>query len=244
MILLLAAVPEETCLLREALAADKCRSVHGLSLWSGQLHGRPVALAHTGVGKAAAAAAAATLLAAGRYRALWLFGCGGACPGSGLALGDLALADAELFADEGSLTPDGFRDLHALGVTMRCEPERYDNRWPVDTTLHDRAWPILQQHAEGAGRTLRRGLFVTVSTCTGTSRGARELVQRTGGLCENMEGAAVALVCNQFGLPLLEVRGISNRVEDRDPARWDLPAGMQAAQQAILALLPALGGDA
>lgn len=244
MILLLAAVPEETRLLRQEMTGVSCRTVHGLSLWSGRLHGRTIRLAHSGVGKAAAAAAAASLLAAGRYQALWLCGCGGAYPGAGLDIGDLALADAELFADEGSLTPAGFRDLPALGMSMRQEPERHDNRWPVDAQLRDRAWPVLQRHAEAAGCVLRRGLFVTVSTCTGTCRGAQELVQRTGGLCENMEGAAVALVCNQFGLPFLEVRGISNRVEDRDPARWDLPAGMQAAQRAILALLPALGEDA
>ena len=52
-----------------------------------------------------------------------------------------------------------------------------------------------------------------------------------------MEGAAVALACQQLSTPLLEVHGISNLVEDRDTSRWDLPAGMAAAQRAILELL-------
>jgi futalosine hydrolase len=69
------------------------------------------------------------------------------------------------------------------------------------------------------------------------------LAHRTGGLCENMEGAAVALACQQMSVPLLEVRGISNLVEDHDPARWDLPRGMAAAQHAIRVLLQTWPGQ-
>jgi futalosine hydrolase len=54
-----------------------------------------------------------------------------------------------------------------------------------------------------------------------------------------MEGAAVALTCEQLSVPLLELRGISNIVEDRDMRKWDLPAGMDTAQKAILKLFSA-----
>jgi len=47
----------------------------------------------------------------------------------------------------------------------------------------------------------------------------------------------VAQVCARFGVPLLELRGISNLVEDRDPSRWDLRAGAAAAQEGVLTLL-------
>ena len=77
----------------------------------------------------------------------------------------------------------------------------------------------------------------TVSTCTGAAARAIQIEQRTGGICENMEGAAVALACRQLSVPLLEIRGISNLVEDRDPGRWDLAAGMTVAQQAVIGLL-------
>jgi len=98
---------------------------------------------------------------------------------------------------------------------------------------------LLDKAADTMECTLGVGAFVTVSTCTGTNAQALALAQRTGGLCENMEGAAVALACQQLSVPLLEVRGISNRVEDRDTRRWDLPAGMAAAQQALFVLLAA-----
>jgi futalosine hydrolase len=44
-------------------------------------------------------------------------------------------------------------------------------------------------------------------------------------------------------VPLLEVRGISNLVEDRDTSRWNLTLGMTAAQNAILMLLQARSGQ-
>jgi len=48
------------------------------------------------------------------------------------------------------------------------------------------------------------------------------LARQHQALCENMEGAAVARVCQQFGLPLLELRCISNLVEDRNLQNWQL----------------------
>jgi len=37
-----------------------------------------------------------------------------------------------------------------------------------------------------------------------------------------MEGAAIALVCNTFNLPCAELRCVSNMVEDRNTANWQL----------------------
>jgi futalosine hydrolase len=242
MICLLAAVDEETRLIREALEGCVPRSENGVTLMPGRLSGHDVCLAHSGIGKAAAAATAITLLHSCEPQALWLFGCGGAYPGSGLSIGDLALADAEIFGDEGVATPRGFRDLAAMGLAMRLDSGQFFNTWPVDPILHEWALPTLAAHAGKTARALGNGRFVTVSTCTGTLHNAKEIARRTGGLCENMEGAAVALACQQMAVPLLEVRGISNLVEDHDPGRWDLPEGMAAAQHAILALLQAWRG--
>lgn len=79
--------------------------------------------------------------------------------------------------------------------------------------------------------------MVTVSTCSGTDQAAQSMVERTGGICENMEGAAVAQICRLYEVPFLELRGISNQVENRDLERWDLPAGSRIAQKALMAYL-------
>jgi nucleoside phosphorylase len=46
-----------------------------------------------------------------------------------------------------------------------------------------------------------------------------------------MEGFGVALACALERVPLAIVRGISNLVGDREPARWRIPAALAAARR-------------
>jgi len=237
MILLIAAVPLETELLRRELAPCEVRRCGGVALYQGTLAGQNVALQHSGVGKANAAATAALLLDSLRPEAVLCFGCAGAYPESGLKVGDLVLASEEIYGDEGAATPDGFLDMQALGFPLAERGgEKWFNRFPADPEL-------LAQGHRLISRTLRAqqlvacGPLVTVSTCSGTTAAGSLLIRRTEGLGENMEGAAVAQVCARFGVPFFEVRGISNLVEDRDLSRWDIPAAATAAQQAVCAVL-------
>ena len=239
-IALLAAVTEETILLRGQLVDSTEQHCNGLDLIIGRLAGHQVVLGHSGIGKAAAAAAATALLARYPVAALWMLGCGGAYPEAGLKIGDLALAEKEIFADEGVMTDQGFRDLAAAGIPMRHGPPPSFNIWPTDSELTRWARLALADHASAEKIALGYGPFATVSTCTGTTATALGITARTGAICENMEGAAAALACHQMTVPFLELRGISNLVENRQPQRWDLPAGMLAAQKAVLKLLATL----
>ena len=54
-----------------------------------------------------------------------------------------------------------------------------------------------------------------------------------------MEGAAAAQVALQYGIDCLEVRGVSNMVEDRDLSRWDIPLAAEQAQRFILRYIEA-----
>src|SRR5210317_1580504 len=168
MIALLAAVPEETVLITEILQDPGRESVNGLAMLTGRIHGLDVCLTHGGIGKAAAAAATITLLHYCRPEALLLFGSGGAYPHSGLEIGDLALAETEIFGDEGAATPDGFADLAVMKLPMRQGDETLFNPWPTDRQIQELAQPALLELAGSQGIKLAAGSFVTVSTCTGT----------------------------------------------------------------------------
>ena len=87
----------------------------------------------------------------------------------------------------------------------------------------------------------RTGPFVTVSTCTGVRTVGDALHHRWGALCESMEGAAAAHVCALYRVPFLEVRGVSNLVEDRDREKWQLARAVAAAQDAALQVVDSLG---
>ncbi len=243
MIAAIAAVPFETELLRRHLSPCEVRRCGRRDLFRGSMYGHSVSVLHAGVGKTNAAAATVALLETWRPSAVIVLGCGGAYPGSGLEVGDLALATEEIYGDEGTLTPEGFRDMEFLGLPLaQTQQKAFYNRFPVDGRLLEKARPLLLQTMEAMERKLAAGPFVTVSCGSGTDRGALEMAQRTAGICENMEGAAVAHLCAQYGTPFLEFRGISNATEDRDTSRWDLKEGALVAQLAFRALLGGWNG--
>ncbi len=76
------------------------------------------------------------------------------------------------------------------------------------------------------------GLLLTVCAASGSSADALARRERfPAAVAEDMEGFAVALACAQSGVPLAIVRGISNRVGERDPRGWRVPAALSAARR-------------
>jgi futalosine hydrolase len=238
MIAIVAAVPDETCLLRRRLFPCEVKRCGHRDLYCGRMFGHKVVVLHTGVGKVNAASAVTALLEHCRPDSVVVAGCCGAYPGQGLDIGDLLLASEEICADEGVLTPEGFKDFASLGFPLlRSKGIGLHNRFAADGRLFDLAGPILQYHAREEGVGFGIGPLVTISTCSGTLQAGVALQQRTGGLAENMEGAAVAQVCKEYRVPFLELRGVSNMVEDRNPANWDVKTAVERVQQALIALL-------
>ena len=176
-----------------------------------------VAIVRTGVGSVNAAHAVTLFLARTSARAIVVCGVGGAYPSSGLRVGDVACADTECYGDLGATSPLGFLDMTALGFPIVEAPNPLFNELPMQV------FPVQ-----------RRVRFVTVTTCTGTAAAAQAIEERTGGAVESMEGAAVAHVAHLHGVPVGEVRGISNIVTDRDTHSWRLKEAAAAAQEAVL----------
>ena len=237
-LILLAAVPFETERLRQHLQLTPSDWLSPFNAFSGP---GDILLLHTGVGKANAASATTALLERVEPRAVILCGCAGAYPDSGLQIGDLAVATAEIFGDEGVQTPNGFQDMAAIDFPLLETAEQTCfNTFPVDTALTEQLRPTIAATSSARGVRYASGPFVTVSTCSGSETLGREMVKRTGGICENMEGAAVASVCTRYHVPLIEIRGISNLTTDRDLSTWDLHGAAEIAQQAVIDLLSKL----
>lgn len=236
-IIVTAATYRELSLLNQALEERERLQVCGREGYLGQLAGWPAVLAVTGIGKVNTAAAVTSLLERFEPELLINTGCAGAYRGSGLAVGDLAMATAELLGDEGVLTPDGWHSLELIGIpAAERNGERYFNSFPLTRWATEKASYL----AETAGFTLRRGTFITVSTASGTAERGDDLFRRFGGICENMEGGAAAQVALLHGVDCLEVRGVSNLVEDRDLSRWDIPLAVERAQAFIVRFIGSL----
>lgn len=241
-IALICSVQAEAEHLLSLMTTSKSRTVGSKSMVDGMLFGTRVLLLVGGMGKVNAAHAA-TLLARREPGLLVVFGIGGAYPSSGAHIGDVAIATEEIAADEGVLTLDGFKDTTYIGIPLvkTSGAERY-NLYPAPDTPWKRCRDLLLSCPDAVSGRVHTGAFVTLSTCTGTAARAKELEERHRALCENMEGAAVAQVAELHKIPWIEVRGISNIVEDRDLVKWDIPSATRAAQQAVQCIVEGWNG--
>lgn len=233
-IAIITAMPQEISLLSAALEDRKNDGAEYYPCESGIIGRHEVLLCAGGVGKANAASAITSIIERHSPSLVIVTGCAGAYLGSGLSIGDLAVATDEIFADEGSASPAGWLDMRSLNLPLHTNGKQaYFNSIPLSKHPAEQA----MQLAEFFGVKMIRGRFATVSTCSGVRSIGNELSKRHQVICENMEGAAIALICLRYGTPCLEIRGMSNLVEDRDPARWDIPKAVEAAQRFVLKLI-------
>ena len=54
--------------------------------------------------------------------------------------------------------------------------------------------------------------------------------------CKN-EGAAVAHICARYGVPMIEIRGISNLTGERDMKKWNIPLAVSNCNKAVSELV-------
>lgn len=123
---------------------------------------------------------------------------------------DICLASQEVAGDLGICYPDRIEYL----------PQELTGNlvFDLDRRLLSRAEVIMQENSI----TAKIGAFITVNAISATGKRGEMLRVKWNGLCENMEGAATARVCREFGLPFVELRSVSNFVEDRNMATWQL----------------------
>nr|WP_229864454.1 futalosine hydrolase [Streptomyces djakartensis] len=188
--------------------------------------GIDVIAAGVGPGLAAASAAAALTAAAlqgAPYGLVVSAGIGGGFQPDA-PVGSVVVADEIVAADLGAETPDGFLSVTELGFgTVRHRPPE----------------ELVRRAAAAVGA--RAGAVLTVSTVTGTAERAAVLRERhPTALAEAMEGFGVAEAAVAHGVPVLEVRAISNPVGPRDRAAWRIPDALAALTEGFGKLVPVL----
>ncbi len=160
------------------------------------------------------------------------FGVGGAYfsgPEKQLDLLDICLAEREVLGDFGICYGDRVEPF---------EQGAFPAQWlfKLDSGLLRQARSALAAEAVKAVA----GTFVTVNGASALKVRGDHFAERYGAICENMEGAAVARVCELFDLPLVEVRAISNQVEDRSEEPWPIAEAADRAAQAAMLIIKRL----
>ncbi len=210
-----------------ALMPDEHRQeIGGREFWVGHLHGQDVVAVLSGIGKVAAATTATLLIQRFGVQRIVFTGVAGGL-GAGVNVGDVVLASSFLQ-----------HDMDASPLFPRHEVPGYGrSRFDADGALTDalelacvRMLHSLPQRL-GAGTVaafdlhqprLHRGLLVSGDRFVASSAESQALqCELPDALAVEMEGAAFAQVCDDFGVPLAVVRTISDRADDA--AHVDFP---------------------
>lgn len=194
--------------------------------YRGSLGDVEIHLRVVGFGVVSAAMALGGIPASERPDLLIMTGSAGALPGSGLDVGDVAVASSEILAELGVCTGVGMGDAEILGLSGLDQVIDLDAEQA--STLAEVA---------GASFRVRGGPFLTVVGVSADRSQAAARADRFGTVVENMEGYAVALAGRRFGIPTGEVRAVSNLAGIRDKSAWNLPLANERAQVVVLDFL-------
>ncbi len=239
-VLLLTATALEQAELVSCIEEAVRQSVAGRQVTAGSVAGAPVTVVETGLGAVNTAHALTWSFQSNLPHYVLQIGVGGAYSGSALRVGDVAVASEENYGDVGVRTADGWQGAQVIGIPLiRSGESEIYNRFPLDPEWVGRCRDLLSSATwENPAPAVGVGAFVTVQECSGTqSLGAERSARFGGAVCENMEGAAAAHVCRIYSVPFIEVRAMSNIVDDRQTQTWDLPGAAAVAQEAAMHLV-------
>jgi len=198
------------------------------------LHGKSIVFSHCGVGKVNAAHLTTVILERNDIDYLILFGIGGAY--SDAVVGDVVVARSENYAEEGVIIGEGWKPMDFTGFALLKDKIEYFNTFPMDRKLMQ----LAINASKDVGLNVICGNFITVSQCSGTGVNGKIIQKRFNGICENMEGAAVAHICAIYGIPIIEIRGISNIIEDRNLKKWNVPLAASNCNKAVSEIIKRL----
>jgi adenosylhomocysteine nucleosidase len=202
---LICAIPQELAHLR-AILAD-CRSTEAAHTVfdTGTIDGHEVVLAGSGMGKVNAALVTALLVDRFSCRTVVFTGVAGGLDPR-LAIGDIVVADLLIQHDAGVLENERVRTYQPGYAPVINPTDRLG--YPVNAGLLDR----VKQRLAGMsipgqivyGTVLSGDQYLNC----GTTRD--RLLTELGGQAIEMEGGAVAQVCEAFGIPWLVIRALSD----------------------------------
>ena len=219
-IAILSALAEEQQGLVDQLQRPRCIQHAGRGFWLGELHGQPVVLALARIGKVAAATTAAALISHFQVGAIVFTGVAGGV-GAAVQVGDVVVAS-------------GFvqHDMDASPLFPRYEvPLTGQSVFATDLEWTSRLQTACEKSLSGLSRdgrqpVVHKGLIATGDRFVNGAQEVAEMMRQMSAhghaaLAVEMEGAAVAQVCSDYGVPFAAVRTISDRADDS--AHIDFP---------------------
>lgn len=190
----------------------------GTNIWEGTWDKHQVCILLTGIGMTNTAYHLGKYLAQHRPDFAINMGIAGAFDRN-IALGSVVEIIEDTFSEMGAENHDDFLTLFDLGFPLAQTPTTYYNTFtnPIPSTS-----PYLKASA------------ITVNTVHGNAVSIARCKQFWNKQIETMESAAFFQIMLQEGIPFAAFRGISNYVEPRNRANWQIGAAVKNVNLAVI----------
>jgi adenosylhomocysteine nucleosidase/futalosine hydrolase len=236
-ILILGAVPQEITVFVSAMKDAAKKELWGIPYWQGEIEGKPVIVAITGIGKVYTGMTT-TLFLTGMKPRLVLMSGTGARINQQLRTGDVIVAGALYEHDYGSLTRN---DMVYRPFNSPVNGAEVENKFSPPAPLLKLADQAIASYrspqvtANGATYEVkvRRGVVASADLFGMTQQRIDSLRTNFHTDIVEMESAPLARVCQTFGVPYLVIRAGSN-VAQEAPNNDYLRLSPIAARQAAL----------
>jgi len=203
-----------------ALMPDERRvRIAGRDFWVGHLHGQPVVAVLSRIGKVAAAVTATMLLERFAVRAIVFTGvAGGLAPG--VKVGDVVVATELLQHDLDASPIFPKYEVPLMGLSRFTADAAIGDALAAvaEATLRNPVALVGQEAVDEFGLhapKVHRGLLVSGDRFVSTAAESDALrISLPDALAVEMEGAAVAQACHDYGVPFAAMRTISDRADD------------------------------
>jgi adenosylhomocysteine nucleosidase len=244
---IMAAMPQELQALLDRMPDEAAVNLAGRQFWAGHLDGLEVVAVLSRIGKVAAATTTALLLTRFGVDEILFTGVAGGL-GPGVCVGDVVVADALVQHDMDASPLFPRFELPGLGLSVLAPPAETTAiaKAAVERALSPVALSeggaLSGVHLDELGLAqprVHQGLILSGDQFIHARQRCSALLEgQPAALAVEMEGAAVAQVCHDFGVPYAIVRTISDRADD--DAHIDFPKFIAAvASQYSLAIAQA-----
>lgn len=144
----------------------------------------------------------------------------------GLEIGDVVLVHSDRFADLGIKDKNRFIDFFEAGFIDK-------NDFPFkNAELYASDIDFVKF------KNNKKVKAISVNTVSGNKKEIVQLQKKYNVDIESMEGAAVFYVCLSEKVAVLQIRSVSNYVEERDKTKWNIPLAIRQLNMFCFDLFP------
>jgi futalosine hydrolase len=139
-----------------------------------------------------------------------------------LTIGEVVFVETDEFADLGIEDNDAFFTLFEKGFIKEDETPFQNGKL---------------ENPNNFDLDIKKVSAITVNTTHGNKQSIELFQHKFGADIESMEGAACAYVCAKENKKYMQIRSISNYVEERDQSKWNIPLAIETLNEKLYTII-------